>query len=113
MLTAMDLFVVPAIFFRPVYGLLIMGHGRRQILWLGVTADPTAEWIANQLTQACGWEQIPRYLIRDRDGTYGQWRDIGPPDSIHRHSRSPDVSSRTLAERVRRTADRIDPQGTR
>ena len=48
-----------------------MGHGRRQILWLGVTAQPTAEWIANQLTAACGWEQIPRDLIRDRDACYG------------------------------------------
>jgi hypothetical protein len=41
--------VVPTISFRLLYGLLIMGHGRRQILWFGVTADPTAEWIANQL----------------------------------------------------------------
>jgi hypothetical protein len=46
--------------------------GRRQILWFGVTTDPTAEWIANQLTEACGWEQAPRYLIRDRDGAYGE-----------------------------------------
>jgi transposase InsO family protein len=68
---AMDLFVVPTVSFRLLYGLLIMGHGRRQILWLGVTAHPTAEWIANQLTQACGWEQVPRYLIRDRDSCYG------------------------------------------
>src|ERR1700688_4534085 len=66
-IVAMDLFVVPTISFRLLYGLLIMGHGRRQILWFGVTAHPTAEWIANQLTEACGWEQIPRYLIRDRD----------------------------------------------
>ncbi|WP_439922571.1 integrase core domain-containing protein [Nitrobacter sp. JJSN] len=71
-IAAMDLFVVPTIFFRPVYGVLIMGHGRRQILWFGVAAHPTAEWIANQLTEACGWEQIPRYLIRDRDGAYGE-----------------------------------------
>ena len=67
----MDLFVVPTVSFRLLYGLLIMGHGRRQILWLGVTAHPTAEWIANQLTQAYGWEQAPRYLIRDRDSCYG------------------------------------------
>jgi hypothetical protein len=40
---AMDLFVVPTISFRLLYGLLIIGHGRRQILWLGVTAHPTAE----------------------------------------------------------------------
>jgi transposase InsO family protein len=71
-IAAMDLFVVPTISFRLLYGLLIMGHGRRQILWFAVSAHPTAEWIANQLTEACGWEQIPRYLIRDRDGAYGE-----------------------------------------
>src|SRR6202795_4616048 len=71
-IAAMDLFVVPTISFRLLYGLLIMGHGRRQILWCGVTPHPTAEWIANQLTEACGWEQVPRYLIRDRDGAYGE-----------------------------------------
>src|SRR6476620_3108847 len=49
-----------------------MGHGRRPILWFGVTSHPTAEWMANQLTEACGWEQAPRYLIRDRDGVFGE-----------------------------------------
>jgi transposase InsO family protein len=71
-IAAMDLFVVPTISFRLLYGLLIMGHGRRHILWFGVTAHPTAEWIANQITEACGWEQAPCYLIRDRDGAYGE-----------------------------------------
>jgi transposase InsO family protein len=70
-IAAMDLFVVPTISFRLLYGLLIMGHGRRQIVWLGVTAHPTAEWIANQITEAFGWEKAPRYLIRDRDRAYG------------------------------------------
>jgi transposase InsO family protein len=70
-IAAMDLFVVPTVSFRLLYGLLIMGHARRQILWLGVTAHPTAEWIANQLTEACGWDQPPAYLIRDRDACYG------------------------------------------
>jgi hypothetical protein len=37
------------------------------MLWLGVTAHPTAEWIARQFTEACGWEPVPRYIIRDRD----------------------------------------------
>src|ERR1035437_2683536 len=50
-----------------------MGHGRRHILWFGVTAHPTAEWIANnQVTEACGWKHAPRHLIRDRDGAYGE-----------------------------------------
>jgi transposase InsO family protein len=70
-IAAMDLFVVPTVSFRLLYVLLIMGHGRRQILWLGVTAHPTAEWIANQLTEACGWERAPEHLIRDRDACYG------------------------------------------
>src|SRR5258708_6226210 len=71
-IAAIDLFVVPTISFRLLYGLLIMGHGRRQVIWFGVTTHPTAGWIANQITEACGWEQLPRYLIRDRDGAYGE-----------------------------------------
>jgi hypothetical protein len=51
-IASMDLFVVPAISFRLLYGLLILQHDRRQILWLGVTAHPTAEWIWRQLTEA-------------------------------------------------------------
>ena len=57
-ITAMDLFVVPTISFRLIYGLLIMGHGRRQILWIGVTAHPTAEWMANQVREAYGWSKF-------------------------------------------------------
>ena len=70
-IASMDLFVVPTISFRLLYGLLILQHGRRQILWLGVTAQPTAEWIARQLTEAYGWTAAPRYLVRDRDAVYG------------------------------------------
>ena len=60
-IAAMDLFVVPTISFRLIYGLLIMGHGRRHILWFGVTAHPTAEWIVNQITEACGWSRLSQY----------------------------------------------------
>jgi hypothetical protein len=89
-MAAIDLFVVPTISFRLLYGLLIMGHGRRRILWFGVTSHPTAEWIANQLTEACGWEKAPRFLIRDRDGVYGEIfvrrvRSIGIRDDRRRH----------------------------
>ena len=70
-IVSMDLFVVPTISFRLLYGLLILQHGRRQILWLGVTAHPTAEWIARQLTEAYGWKAAPRYVVRDRDAVYG------------------------------------------
>src|SRR5262249_37243999 len=71
-IASMDLFVVPTISFRLLYGFLILGHCRREILWLSVTAHPGDEWIARQLTEAFDWEQIPTYVIRDRDGIYGE-----------------------------------------
>src|SRR4051794_34803347 len=52
-IASIDLFVVPTISFRLLYGLLILRHDRRRILWLGVTAHPTAEWIARQVIEAC------------------------------------------------------------
>jgi transposase InsO family protein len=70
-IASMDMFVVPTISFRLLYGLVILHHSRRELLWLGVTSHPDAEWIARQLTEACGWCKAPRYLVRDRDGAYG------------------------------------------
>jgi hypothetical protein len=59
-IASMDLFVVPTISFRLLYGLMILQHDRRQILRLGVTAPPTAEWISHQLTEAYGWKVAPQ-----------------------------------------------------
>jgi hypothetical protein len=72
-IASMDLFVVPTISFRLLHGLLILRHGRRQIPELGVTAHPTAEWIARHLTEAYGWAAASRYIVRDRDAVYGDW----------------------------------------
>ena len=68
----MDLFVVPTISFRLLYGLLILRHDRRRILGIAATAHPTAEWMARQLVEACGWEQAPRYIVWDRHRAYGE-----------------------------------------
>ena len=70
-IASMDLFLIPTISFRLLYGFLILRHSRRELLWLGVTAHPSAEWVARQLTEAYGWQQAPRYIIRDRDCVYG------------------------------------------
>jgi hypothetical protein len=70
-IASIDMFVMPTISFGLLYGLLILRQSRRELLWLGVTAHPNAEWLARQLTEACGWDEPPRYLIRDRDGAYG------------------------------------------
>ena len=71
-IASIDLFVAPTISFRLLYGLLVLRHDRRRILWLGVTAHPSAEWVAQQVTEACGWESAPHSLIRDRDRVYGE-----------------------------------------
>jgi hypothetical protein len=68
----MDMFVVPTASFRLLYGLLILQHARRELVWLSVTAHPNAQWIAQQLTEAYGWREAPKYLIRDRDSAYGE-----------------------------------------
>jgi transposase InsO family protein len=65
------LFVVPTIGFNLLYVLVIVRLARRELVWLNVTAHPTAEWIAQQITEAFPWTQTPRYLIRDRDAIYG------------------------------------------
>ena len=67
----MDLFVVSTIGFNLLYVLVIIRLARRELIWLNVTAHPTAEWIAQQITEAFPWTEAPRYLIRDRDAIYG------------------------------------------
>src|SRR5262249_10434729 len=68
---AMDLFVVPTIGFDLLYTLIIMRLDRRDLVWINVTAHPTAEWVARQITEAFPWDRAPRYMIRDRDRIYG------------------------------------------
>ena len=63
--------MVPTAFFKLLYGLVILGHERRRLIGFGVTAHPSAEWIARQVTEAFPWDEAPRFLIRDRDGAFG------------------------------------------
>ena len=70
-IASIDLFVVPTAFFKLLYAVVILGHERRRLIGFGVTAHPSAEWIARQVTEAFPWDEAPRYLIRDRDGAFG------------------------------------------
>jgi transposase InsO family protein len=70
-IAALDLFVVPTLGCRLLYGLVITRLARRELAWINVTPHPTAEWIAQQITEAFPWDAAPRYLIRDRDAVYG------------------------------------------
>jgi len=70
-IAAMDLFVVPTIGFDLLYAFIIIRLDRRDLVWINVTTNPTAEWIARQITEAFPWNEAPHYLIRDRDRIYG------------------------------------------
>jgi transposase InsO family protein len=70
-IAAMDVFVVPTIGFKLLYGFVIVRIDRRDLVWINVTTNPTAEWIARQITEAFPWDDAPGYMIRDRDRIYG------------------------------------------
>ncbi len=70
-IAAMDLFVVPTIGFDLLYAFVIVRLDRRELVWINVTAHPTAEWVARQIAEAFPWNEAPRYMIRDRDRIYG------------------------------------------
>lgn len=67
-IAAIYLFVVPIVGFRLLYGLVVGRLARRLLVWTNVTATPTAEWVARQITGAFPWDDAPKYLVRDRDG---------------------------------------------
>jgi transposase InsO family protein len=68
---AIDMFVVPTVGFKLLYGLVILRLHRRRLVWINVTSNPTADWIARQITEAFPWDQAPGYLIRDSDASHG------------------------------------------
>ena len=70
-LASIDFFTVPTIRFGVLYIFLVLAHDRRRIVHFNVTANPTTEWTARQITEAFPESTAPRYMIRDRDGVYG------------------------------------------
>src|SRR5882672_6991372 len=106
-IAAMDLFLVPTIGFDLLYAFVIVRLGRRDLVWTNVTANPTAEWVARQITQAFPWDEAPHYLIRDRDRIL--WQRCHAPIARHGYPGQAYRTSLALAEWRCRTSDRIDP----
>src|ERR1035437_4747476 len=70
-IAAIDMFVVASASFRLLYVMIILAHDRRKIMRTAVTGHPTAAWLSRQVTEAFPWDTAPRYLLRDRDASYG------------------------------------------
>jgi transposase InsO family protein len=69
---AVDMFVVVTATFQLLYALLVLSHERRNVIHFDVTQNPTQVWLARQITEAFPWDTAPRFLLRDRDASYGQ-----------------------------------------
>jgi len=91
-LIALDFFTVPTATFRVLFALVVLSHDRRRLVHFNVTEHPTAEWTARQLVEACGLDEAPRYLIRDRDQVYGE--------RFSRQARTLDIGEAVIAPRA-------------
>jgi hypothetical protein len=70
-IASVDFLIVPTLAFERLFVFVILGLGRRRLLWIGVTTNPTAEWLACQITEAFPWDTVPGF-IRDNDGAFGE-----------------------------------------
>jgi len=70
-LVSVDFFTVPSATFRVLYVFIVLCHERRRIVHFNMTAHPAAQWTAQQIVEAFPFDTAPRYLLRDRDGIYG------------------------------------------
>ena len=70
-IVSIDFFAVPTATFRVIYVFLVLDNARRKILHFNVTDSPTSVWTGQQIVEAFPWDTVPKYLIRDRDGKFG------------------------------------------
>jgi hypothetical protein len=70
-IAAIDMFVAVSASFRLLYVMIILAHDRRKIVRFDVTQHPTAAWLSQQVIEAFPWDTAPRFLLRDRDASYG------------------------------------------
>ena len=71
-LSLIDFFAVPTAIFHVIYVFIVLSHDRRKIVYFNVTANPTAQWTAQQIVESFPFDTAPRYLLRDRDSIYGE-----------------------------------------
>jgi len=72
-LVSIDFFTVPTARLRVLFVFIVLSHERRRVVHFNVTEHPKAAWTAQQIVEAFPDDQAPRYLVRDRDGIYGEY----------------------------------------
>src|SRR6185295_19452617 len=71
-LVSMDFFTVPTLTGRVLFVQVLLSHQRRRIIHFNITEHPTAVWTAQQIIEAFPEDRAPRFMVRDRDGIYGE-----------------------------------------
>ncbi len=71
-IVSVDFFTVPTATFRVLFVFLVLTNKRRKIVHFNVTDSPTAFWCGQQIVESFPWDTAPKYLLRDRDGKYGE-----------------------------------------
>src|SRR5215831_15331852 len=107
-MVSMGFFTVPTITMKVLFVFLVLEHRRREVLHFNVTEHPSAAWTSQKILEAFANQNPPRYHLRDRDRIYGN--EVGlriASLEMEQVLTAPE----SLAEPVRRTADRLDPQG--
>jgi hypothetical protein len=126
-----DLFVVPTVSFDLLYAFVIVRLDRRDLVWINVTAHPTAEWVARQITEAFPWDEAPHYLIREsrpdlcgrlvpdahgaqsaRDDAASADFSPGSANRCDQFARHPGRTSSPLHPRLSCRYTQVEPQGS-
>src|SRR5215813_14741480 len=71
-LVSIDFFTVATVRLRVLYVFIVLAHDRRRVIHFNVTEHPTAAWAAHQMIEAFPEDSAPRFMVRDRDGIYGE-----------------------------------------
>jgi transposase InsO family protein len=71
-IVSVDFFTVPTATFHVLFVFLVLANERRRIVHFNVTDSPTSFWAGQQIVEAFPWDAAPRYVLRDRDGKYGE-----------------------------------------
>jgi hypothetical protein len=58
----------PTIGFKLLYGFVIVRLDRKDLVWINVTTNPTAEWVARQITEASRSERHPAGSVDSGNG---------------------------------------------
>lgn len=71
-IAAIDFFTVHTAMFRILFCFVVLRHEQRRVAHFNVTDHPSAVWTAQQVVEAFPFDEAPNYLLRDRDGIYGE-----------------------------------------